>query len=59
MLADPNEEAERRLWTRPTGLRFLKGRYFHSGLLAVGMLNFFGPLVGLPFVTGALPQSPE
>ena len=44
---------------QPSELRLTKGRYYHSGLLLVGVLNFIGPLLGLPFVTGALPQSPE
>merc|ERR1711988_868745 len=44
---------------QPKELRMTKGRFYHSGLFLVGILNFAGPLVGLPFVTGALPQSPE
>ena len=44
---------------QPAELRMPKGRYFHSGLLLLGVLNFILPLFGLPFVTGALPQSPE
>jgi len=44
---------------QPAELRMRKGRYYHSGLLLVGLLNLAGPLFGLPFVTGALPQSPE
>ena len=44
---------------QPAELRMPKGRYFHSGLLLLGVLNFVLPLFGLPFVTGALPQSPE
>jgi len=44
---------------QPAELRMRKGRFYHSGLLIVGLLNLAGPLLGLPFVTGALPQSPE
>jgi len=36
-----------------------KGTYFHSSFGFMGALNFLGPLVGLPFVTGSLPHSPQ
>ena len=39
------------------GLR--KGRYFHASFLAMGIFCATGPLLGLPFVTGSLPHSPQ
>eukprot|EP00931_Biecheleriopsis_adriatica_P056713 TRINITY_DN33622_c0_g1_i1.p1 TRINITY_DN33622_c0_g1~~TRINITY_DN33622_c0_g1_i1.p1 ORF type:complete len:557 (-),score=106.42 TRINITY_DN33622_c0_g1_i1:89-1759(-) len=40
-------------------MRLRKGTYFHSSFGFMGALNFLGPLVGLPFVTGSLPHSPQ
>ncbi len=39
------------------GLR--KGRYFHVSFLAMGAFCAAGPFLGLPFVTGSLPHSPQ
>ena len=36
-----------------------RGKYQHSAFVALGILNLFGPLCGLPFLTGSLPHSPQ
>jgi hypothetical protein len=40
-------------------MKLQKGSYFNSSLGFVGILNFCAALVGLPFVTGSLPHSPQ
>ena len=40
-------------------MRLRKGHYYHSSFLAMGLFNGLGPLLGLPFVTGSLPHSPQ
>ena len=40
-------------------MRLRKGHYYHSSFLAMGLFNGIGPLLGLPFVTGSLPHSPQ
>jgi len=40
-------------------MKLSKGSYYHSSFGFMGMLNVFAPLVGLPFVTGSLPHSPQ
>jgi len=40
-------------------MKLQKGSYYNSSLGLVGILNFCGALVGLPFVTGSLPHSPQ
>jgi hypothetical protein len=44
---------------QPAELDLKKGRYYHAGFFNLAWLNVLGPLFGLPWVTGALPQSPE
>lgn len=36
-----------------------KGSYFHSSFLCMALFNIVGPVLGLPFVTGSLPHSPQ
>ena len=36
-----------------------RGRYQHSAFLVLAILNLVGPLMGLPFLTGSLPHSPQ
>lgn len=36
-----------------------KGSYYHSSYLAIALFNVAGPAIGLPFVTGSLPHSPQ
>lgn len=33
--------------------------YFHSSFACLAAFNIFGPMFGLPFVTGSLPHSPQ
>eukprot|EP00656_Telonema_subtile_P053035 TRINITY_DN7554_c0_g1_i1.p1 TRINITY_DN7554_c0_g1~~TRINITY_DN7554_c0_g1_i1.p1 ORF type:complete len:574 (+),score=136.98 TRINITY_DN7554_c0_g1_i1:245-1966(+) len=40
-------------------MNLAKGRYFHSSFLCMAVFNIIGPLLGLPFVTGSLPHSPQ
>eukprot|EP00927_Polykrikos_kofoidii_P057654 TRINITY_DN51809_c0_g1_i1.p1 TRINITY_DN51809_c0_g1~~TRINITY_DN51809_c0_g1_i1.p1 ORF type:complete len:571 (+),score=54.40 TRINITY_DN51809_c0_g1_i1:111-1823(+) len=45
--------------TQKPEMKLQKGSYFHSSFLCLGFLNAAGPLLGLPFVTGSLPHSPQ
>ena len=36
-----------------------QGSYYHSSFLCMAAFNFCGPLLGLSFVTGSLPHSPQ
>jgi hypothetical protein len=36
-----------------------KGTYFHSSFVCMSLFNFIGPSLGMPFVTGSLPHSPQ
>ena len=36
-----------------------RGRYFHASFLYMGVFCAVGPMLGLPFVTGSLPHSPQ
>jgi len=37
-----------------------KGKYFHSSFMLMGVFDVLGPsLLGMPFVTGSLPHSPQ
>jgi solute carrier family 4 (anion exchanger) protein 1 len=36
-----------------------RGLYFHGAFFAMASFNFIGPCLGLPFVTGSLPHSPQ
>jgi len=36
-----------------------RGSYYHSSFLFMAGFNVIGPLIGLPFVTGSLPHSPQ
>lgn len=40
-------------------LNLSRGHYYHGSLMAIAALNVFGPALGLPFVTGSLPHSPQ
>jgi len=47
------------LLTQLPHMRLDKGHYFHSSFLWMGFFNVLGPMLGLPFVTGSLPHSPQ
>eukprot|EP00935_MAST-01C_sp_MAST-1C-sp1_P000089 g89.t1 len=47
------------LLTQKPDMQLTKGTYYHSSFLWMAIFNFFGPIVGLPFVTGSLPHSPQ
>eukprot|EP00899_Mesostigma_viride_P025934 jgi/Mesvir1/6525/Mv16789-RA.1 len=36
-----------------------KGAYYHSSFLLLAVANLFLPCLGLPFITGSLPHSPQ
>ncbi|CAK9062447.1 Band 3 anion transport protein (Anion exchange protein 1) (AE 1) (Anion exchanger 1) (MEB3) (Solute carrier family 4 member 1) (CD antigen CD233) [Durusdinium trenchii] len=40
-------------------MKLAKGSYFHSSFACLAAFNIFGPMFGLPFVTGSLPHSPQ
>eukprot|EP01063_Lacrimia_lanifica_P028716 TRINITY_DN4241_c0_g3_i1.p1 TRINITY_DN4241_c0_g3~~TRINITY_DN4241_c0_g3_i1.p1 ORF type:complete len:571 (+),score=203.23 TRINITY_DN4241_c0_g3_i1:61-1773(+) len=47
------------LYTQLPEMQLVKGSYYHSSFLCMGVFNIVGPLFGLPFVTGSLPHSPQ
>ena len=47
------------LYTQLPEMRTDKGSYYHSSFLMMGLFNVFAPFMGLPFVTGSLPHSPQ
>mmetsp|Transcript_63917 Transcript_63917/g.106280 ORF Transcript_63917/g.106280 Transcript_63917/m.106280 type:complete len:591 (+) Transcript_63917:47-1819(+) len=40
-------------------LHLLRGHYYHASFACLGVFNFFGPMLGCPFVTASLPHSPQ
>ena len=47
------------LYTQLPEMKSSKGAYYHSSFLCMGLFNVFAPSLGLPFVTGSLPHSPQ
>eukprot|EP01060_Flectonema_neradi_P024369 TRINITY_DN3312_c0_g1_i3.p1 TRINITY_DN3312_c0_g1~~TRINITY_DN3312_c0_g1_i3.p1 ORF type:complete len:552 (+),score=62.18 TRINITY_DN3312_c0_g1_i3:35-1690(+) len=47
------------LYTQLPEMQCEKGSYYHSSFLCMGAFNIFAPSLGLPFVTGSLPHSPQ
>lgn len=40
-------------------MRLKDAPYFHAPFAIMGLFNIIGPILGLPFVTGSLPHSPQ